>query len=241
MSELQQERTDLRIPISKKRVARVLITIVVILHIANAFAVWVRFTPVTFPFDDTFVAVLGVSGEGKIPTWYSATTLLFCSVLLALIVQQKRRQKESYLLHWTGLAIVFAFMSLDEATSIHEMATGPVRAALDTTGPFYYAWVIPGIIFVMLFGLVYIKFLLHLPGRTKVLFTLAGVVYLSGVLGMELIGSAYTSEYGWSLTYGVLASIEEIFEMAGVVIFVYALLDYLERHLNSVQLLLISP
>lgn len=56
---------------------RTLIAIVILLHLANAFAVWVRFTPVTFPLDDTFVAFLGVSSEGKIPTWYSSTALLF--------------------------------------------------------------------------------------------------------------------------------------------------------------------
>ncbi|NIS81805.1 MAG: hypothetical protein GTO14_16710 [Anaerolineales bacterium] len=234
MPEIESSKEKLRLRFSKRRVTRTLILVVVLLHVINAVVVWVRFTPVAFPLDDTFISLFGVSSEGKIPTWYSASTLLFSSFLLALIAYWKRKSAAPYALGWGGLAILFALMSLDEATSIHEMTTGPIRAAFDTEGVFYYAWVIPGIAFVLLFGILYLRFLMHLPSRARALFAIAGLVYLGGVLGMELVGSAYTSRYGWSLTYGVLASVEEVLEMSGVVIFIYALLDYMERNLQEV-------
>jgi hypothetical protein len=234
MSEVGSTKDELRLRLSTRRIVRTLVLVVILLHIINVVVVWVRFTPVKFPLDGTFVSLLGVSGEGKIPTWYSAATMLFCSFLVALIAFWKKKTAAPYVPQWIILAILFALMSLDEATSIHEMTTGPIREAFNTQGGFYYAWVIPGIIFVILFGILYLRFIRHLPSKTRNLFVLAGLVYVGGVLGMEIVGSAYTSRFGWSLTYGVLASIEEILEMSGIVIFIYALLDYMENNLFGV-------
>ena len=229
---------DLNLQLSKRKITRILIAVVVFLHLANLLAIWIRFTPLSFPLDDTYVALLGVSSEGKIPTWYSAVSLLFCSVLLAFISKAKYQERDPFRKQWLILSILFAILSLDEATSIHEMATGPIRAALDTKGVFYYAWVIPGIAFVIAFGVLYIRFLLHLETRTKRLFIVAGLVYVAGVLGMELVGSWYTSQYGWSLTYGFIAALEELLEMLGIVVFIYAILDVIEMSLISIRITL---
>jgi len=64
----------------------------------------------------------------------------------------------------------------------------------------------------------------------------AALVYVGGVLGMELVGSWYTSQYGWSLAYGFIASLEELLEMLGVVVLVYALLNYMETFLDSIRI-----
>ena len=149
---------ELELRVSKRVVIRTFIAMVVFLHAANLFTIWIRFTPVSFPLDDTFVALLGVSSEAKTPTWYSAACLLLCSLLLLLIAQSKRRSEDAFRRYWLLLAILFAFLSLDEATSVHETATRPIRAALDTKGPFYYAWVKPGMAFVVLFAVAYCAF-----------------------------------------------------------------------------------
>lgn len=148
----------------------------------------------------------------------------------------KWRAHDRYLVHWIGLTLIFALMSLDEAMSVHEMTTPVVRNALGTTGAFYFAWVIPAIAFMAVFVVVYLRFTLALPKRTMHLFVTAGIVYLSGVLGIEMIGSAYSYEYGKTVSYGIIATIEEVFEMFGIVIFVYALLDYLEAHAVSLEI-----
>jgi len=41
----------------------------------------------------------------------------------------------------------------------------------------------------MIFGLVYLRFLVDLPPKTRHLFLIAGLVYISGVLGMEMVGA----------------------------------------------------
>ena len=120
-------------------------------------------------------------------------------------------------------------MALDEGLGFHELLTIPLRWRLDATGPLFFAWVIPAIVLVALIGLFYCRFLLSLPSRSRRLFILAAAVYIGGVLGMEMVGSNYYYQYGKTLTYGIIASIEEVFEMTGIVIFIYALLDHLER------------
>jgi hypothetical protein len=134
-----------------------------------------------------------------------------------------------------GLAVVLALMSLDEATSIHEMTTNPLRSLFETSGALYFAWVIPAMAFVAVFGILYSRFLFHLPARHSIRFLFAGSVYLLGVLGMEMVGGAYVSDHGYSLIYGAIATVEEILEMSGIAILILALLHYMEEHVTSVS------
>lgn len=182
---------------------------------------------------DTYVSLFSVRSEGKIPTWYSACTLLFSSLLLVTIAFAKRVKRDRYFLHWIGLAIIFLWMSLDEATEIHEMTSDPLQSALNTKGLLYFAWVIPAIAFLMIFAVVYHRFVIDLPPKTRHLFLVAGVIYISGVLGMEMVGANYWSLYGENLTYGIMATVEEILEMSGILVFIYALLDYLETYVQD--------
>jgi len=208
---------------------------IVALHILNIPAVWLRYSPDISPLMSLYVAFFGVSGEGKIPTWFSAIALTVCAILLAIISGCSFRKRDKYALYWVGLTLTFALMSIDEAIAIHELTTAPLRSMLNTSGVFYFAWLIPAVTFVGVFGLLYVRFLNYLPRRSCRLFLGAGAVYLAGVIGMEMIGSAYVSNYGYDLTYGILASIEEILEMSGIALFIFALLDYLEKEVTVVS------
>jgi hypothetical protein len=66
---------------------------------------------------------------------------------------------------------------------------------------------------------------LSLPPKIRNLFILAGCVYVSGALGCELIEGFYKKNYpGNNSMMGLYVVIEEVFEMLGITIFVYALL-----------------
>lgn len=156
-------------------------------------------------------------------------TLAICGILLTLIALAAIHLRQPFRVHWGILSIGFVFMALDEGLEFHDLLTNPIRSVLDTTGPFLFAWVIPAIALVALIGLLYCRFLLSLPSRSRRLFILAAAVYIGGVLGVEMVGANYHYQYGTTLTYGIIASIEEVFEMSGIVIFIYALLDHLER------------
>ena len=74
--------------------------------------------PITFQFDFT--------EEGNFVNWYQSFTLLLCSVLLAAIASAAKRTGGPYHRHWTGLALVFLLVSIDEAAQIHEQTITPI-------------------------------------------------------------------------------------------------------------------
>jgi hypothetical protein len=170
-----------------------------------------------------------LDAEGNLPSWYAASTLLFCAGLLAIIAQAKQRQQDRYARQWLGLCLIFAFLSLDEATSLHEHLSDPTQALLPsyTTGYFYYAWVIPVACLLPLLGVTYARFLLALPRRFAWRFIVAGIVYVGGAVGVELLGGRSASLQGTeTLTYALLVALEEGCEMIGIVIFLSALTAY---------------
>ncbi|HEX7028871.1 MAG TPA: hypothetical protein VF268_16645, partial [Gammaproteobacteria bacterium] len=144
------------------------------------------------------VVFLSVDGEQNLPTFFSVLLILAASLLLAVVAVFKKAQRDAYVSYWMLLAIGFLCMAIDEATSLHEKLQGPVGRLLGEDRPaiFHFAWLAPGIAFVLVTGLLFLKFLLHLPGKTRWLFLTAGGVYLGGAIVMELIGSYYAAAYG---------------------------------------------
>ncbi len=83
---------------------------------------------------------------------------------------------------------------------------------------------------VVIFALAYLKFLLNLPPRIRDLFIIAGLTYVSGALLIEAISADqwYLND-GTSLLYSSIGSLEELCEMLGGVVFIYALLLHIEQ------------
>ena len=81
---------------------------------------------------------------------------------------------------------------------------------------------------VILFALVYLRFLLHLPAGTRNLFILAGGLYVGGALIVDAVGAnEWFQDKGITLAYLATGTLEELLEMQGVVVFIFALLRYL--------------
>jgi hypothetical protein len=173
---------------------------------------------------DQGLAVLSTDAESSVPAWFSSALLLLCSPLALSAPGTGREHAERYPGHWKALAILLLLMSLDEAASLHEGAIEPLRSALGTGGPFYYAWVIPGMVFVLAFALAR-GFLLGLPPKTRAMFAVAGTLYVCGSLVMEMVGGAYSDSYGEAgIAYVTITSVEEYLEMLGVATLLYALM-----------------
>jgi hypothetical protein len=234
---IEQPTLDLRI--SPACVAAALTAIVAALVVLNAVAQWMELSTsgglreIALRFD--------LDRENTVPAWYASTTLFSAAVLLALITLVKKRRDGCYLWHWALLALVFVCMAIDESTSSHEILIVPLRRFFHAGGVFYFAWVIPAFFAVAIFALGYVKFLAHLVPRTRYLFLIAGAVYVGGALGVELIGGALAESHGFaSLRYIAVMTLEEVMEMMGVVIFIYALLDYLRSELGGWQTSLVA-
>jgi hypothetical protein len=193
---------------------------------------------------DMVLTPLEIGADSSIPTWYSSIALLMCSVLLATIAATKKRQGEGYATHWGVLSAIFLMLSIDEVARIHETVGDVIYSLANSvgftpSGFIYYVWVVPGAVFVLVVLLVYVRFLLHLPKRTLLLFLVAGGVFVVGAIGVEMLGSRLVFENvvqsrGSQNASGntrvmivVAIAIEELLEMLGIVIFVYALLSYM--------------
>ncbi len=173
-----------------------------------------------------------LDAEGNIVTFINALLLFIPSLILMAISIWKTSVKDKFRFHWIGLALIFLFLSIDEAAVIHENMIKPMRAIVGAEGFFYFAWIIPGIIIVAAFGLLYFMFFLHLENKFKILFMLSLGVYISGVIGGEMISGYYAANLGLkNYTYAVVASLEESIEYIGCSLIIYSLLKYIEHYL----------
>lgn len=237
MLETRHTEKVIEVNLSPRRTFRFLLLVVLGLILASLVGQFTNYFQVAYPLDYQFTRLFDVDGEQNIPSLYSASALLLCSILLATITYAKKVAGDSYVRYWQTLSIIFFFLSLDEALSLHEVLTEPLQSALNTSGFLYFAWVIPGFIFVLICLLAFWRFLAALPAKTRRLFLIAGSIFVGGAIGTELVGGYQTNLYGReNITYVLLATIEELFEMLGIVVFIYALLSYLSSYMKGVVL-----
>lgn len=183
--------------------------------------------------------------EQNLPTFYSSVLLLSSSLLLMTIWYKAKLTQDSQRNYWLGLALIFMFLAIDEFVKIHEGLIEPVRELLGTSGALRFAWVIPYGIATALIGLIYSRFLWTLEPMVRWPIVFGGIVYVGGAIGMEMVGSYYVDSHGYAydsklvdtdMTYMLIASVEEVFEMLGLVIFLYALCIAIQRYVGTLQI-----
>lgn len=104
-------------------------------------------------------------------------------------------------------------------------------------GYFRYIWVVPYVVAFVGLALYCAPFLWQLPARIRNLFVLSGCVFVTGAAGLELIEGHFDTVYGYNSVYKiVLYTTEEVMEMGGVILFIYALLLYIATTTGRVQL-----
>ncbi len=168
--------------------------------------------------------------ENNVPTWFSVLILAFSALLLFVIYQHKKSNGVKAAYYWLVLGCIFVFLSLDECVQIHEEVANIMRPRLgaDVSGFLYWAWVVPYGIFVLTVIIFFLRFVLALPTKTRNLFFLSGFMYIGGALGLELLEGYFFKLYGLNHIYNrILYFVEELLEMGGITLFIYALLDYI--------------
>lgn len=184
------------------------------------------------------VRLFNVSQERNIPTFFSVLLMISAALLLAVIAALNRKQKTDDASKWAILSFGFLYMAYDEAFQVHEKLGRPVRALLGSgnLGIYYYSWVIPGIAIVLVVALFFARFMLRLPAPTRRAFLTAAVLYVGGSIGFELIGGAYDELHGFNnLTYHMISTAEESLEIAGLIVFLWALLKYCAHNYKEVR------
>lgn len=169
--------------------------------------------------------------EPSLNQWFSSSLHLIISSINFLIAFTFRGK---LMVRWLGLSLLFLITSMDEAIMIHEMLDRPTKEAFGTSDWFSIAWIIPGALFALLIGLSYLTFLRSLPKITSVTFVLAGVIFLSGSVLMEIPGGHFYETYGFTTWHYIATyAFEELLELVGLVLFVHGLLYYVATQLSS--------
>jgi hypothetical protein len=231
---------DSAIHLSPKRSAVTLALVALVLGLLSVGSSYLSFLRVDDPLlgkiSGSLIRLLWLDEECNIPSWYSASLLLICSFLLAFIGSAHREPQDGHRRHWLLLAFIFVFLSLDETAQLHELSIAPLRDRYATTGLLYYPWIVPAGLCVLVFVASYLRFLSRLPQKTRRLFWLAGGIYVGATLGVEAISGTQASLHGeHTVAYHAITTVEELLEMTGLIVFIYALLDYIGRQFPSLR------
>ena len=216
----------MRLSISLRWVATILASVLVVLTIAGFAAEYSRNLLLS---KSPLIGLFSLTEEKNFPTWWSSFLLLACSIVLGAIAATKSRAAGEFKRHWTVLAAIFCYLSIDEFVEIHEWLTS-VPGLRDLHGVLYYGWVVPAACLVLAFALSYLRFLFRLPMNTRIKVALAGALFVGGGLGVELILGGWTDTHDeGGFVWCMIGLVEEAMEIMGSSLFLYALLEYLGR------------
>jgi hypothetical protein len=169
--------------------------------------------------------------ERNLPSWFTASVLLLGAVAVVTTGLVDRTIGRAAV-YWRGLAALFVYLSADEAAGLHERIGRVVGRVVHVSGFLgRYTWVLAGAVLVVTVIVVYLPFVRRLPHRTRRLFLTAGALYVAGAIGVELAGGALKTSYfpRSTIWFQLISVAEEGLEMAGAIVFLYAVLDYVSR------------
>jgi hypothetical protein len=171
---------------------------------------------------------MNLSVDSAIPTWF-ASALLASAGLLAFALASRAKQKADRLA-WIGLGIIGFLLSIDEVATIHERWGELASGSALSSNALGYSWVLGGLVLVGVVGVVYLPFLVRLNPRTRRLLVVAGLVFIAGAIGFEIVnGRIELADPSGErfLVWSLLTGVEELLEFLGTSLLVYALLDAL--------------
>jgi hypothetical protein len=161
-----------------------------------------------------------LDAEITVPTWFSSSLLLLIAAACALAAWRGGELAR----RWWVLSVVFVFLSLDEAVIIHELGDELMARVLDRDVD-VPLWTIPAGIAVLVVGAYCLRLYRSQPSHLRRAWVVALLAFVGGAVGFEALGRphyAVPSEAG--VTYILLSTIEEGLEMAGALIFLWAVM-----------------
>jgi hypothetical protein len=179
-----------------------------------------------------------LSREKNLPTLFNTTLILICSVLIYFIYRLHKKYSVNLDYKWLILALGFLYMAIDEYAELHEKLSQFISPFFNdhSRGIFYFSWVIPALLVVIFLLFYFLHFWLTLPPDTRKRFFIAGFIYVSGIIGVEMIDGYYFENNGRDLNYNLLSTLEESMEMFGLIYFMRALMIYISRQFNEINI-----
>jgi len=220
-----------QVQLSLRRLIIVLLLVLTLLAIASSA---VQVGKYLYDYREDWTRMINMDREMNLPTWYEAGLLTVSGFLLGIIAKRKRDLQDPFRRDWRLLSRIFYLMAIDEVVGIHELFILPDLAD-DLNLPWFLhsTWVIPGLLAVGFFIRRFWRFGKHLEPKTRAWFVGSLGLFVTGVIGMEMVGSTYAQwQHQQSFGYAMLATLEEVIEVCGVIAFIFTLLNYI-RHLQG--------
>jgi hypothetical protein len=175
----------------------------------------------------TFIRLFNFNSGSNFISVFSAAIHSFSFLLLVLIATSaitSRRQRK----YWWGLAGIFAFFALDEIILVRATLFSSARRLIGMFGLHtFYLIALLVWIFLLVAGYLFLtRFLIRLPKNVRFMFMVAGIIFVTGAIGMDGLGRHYALNHPQDYLYAMMYTLEEAMEMAGVILFIHALLTY---------------
>jgi hypothetical protein len=220
---------------SPKSITRLLLAIIFFLFLASAASL--AFMAMGYNTAFGLVPLFHFDLEFNIPSLYSTLAILFCSALLRFISFKESISKgKQQGFYWKVLSYIFLYLGFDELMSLHEHIGGIAHHWVGDINGLNESryWTIPFIFLLILFFLFFVRFFLELPNQTKVSFFVAGFMYVTGAVGVELFSGQFILAHPRAgLLYHILSIFEELLEMIGIVLFIRALVSYIADYITD--------
>ena len=226
---------DADLPIGRRHLALwawIAVAVVLALGIGREFAAAAGQPTASFGY-----LIVALDAEANLPTYLSSLLLLSAAALLLLRSRIAKSNGDRDALNWGLLSLGFLYLSLDEVAQLHESIKAPLRALATFTDLLAFPWVVVAIPAVALAAIYFSPFLLRLAGPTRVRFVVAGLIYVAGAIGMEMVNGRLTTYTGWGSDYYLIGMfLEEALEFTGVTLFVSALLKEIAATGTAIRL-----
>ena len=158
-----------------------------------------------------------------------SATLLF--LLLAIAVRDHWHR-----LRWYGISAVFALLTVDEMTYMHQRLSDALHDFLGTSGPLKFAWVLVYLPLLAVLMVVYLPFWRRLANPLRWQLLVAALGFAGGSGGIEFFKADLFDDRHWKLSFGLVASVSDSLELLGLAVLVTALLATIGRATSSVTL-----
>ena len=211
----------------------IVLMIPVVVLAAVSLLMWhlLRVTPSPSWFHVLLGDLFDVNKEVNLPTWFSAGLWLCSGLVAGLLARWSLSHRRS----WWSFATACLLFSVDEATLLHERLGAAGTVVAEELGlEMRYAWVLPGVVIAAVVALLFLRFVLALPGKVRLGIICAGAVFVAGALGGELITDVASRmtplpDYRVAPMYVAFNAAEEFLEMTAVALCLASLLSLFSR------------
>jgi hypothetical protein len=216
--------------LSSRSVTRLLVAIVLTLLAIHLGLQWDRFHGSHTPWE--IQQLFDLDEEQSVPNWYSSAALGVAAALAAAIASRARRTGEQDAARWRAVAWILLYLCFDEVAGVHETVNSLSSIS----------WTVPFGLVALVVGWWMLPWVLRLPPATRNGLIVAGIVYVGGAVGIELVSSQFFDESNKrQFVYALNTVVEEGCEMLGVVIAIRTLLVHMENTTGNATIQVETP